>query len=62
VADLVTEVRQFFATGVPDRFLGIHGVERAIAARVELDVVEDEELGFRPEDRGVGETGALEIE
>ncbi len=47
VADLVAEVGHLVAAGVPDGFLGIDGVEGAVALGVELHVVEDEELGFR---------------
>ena len=58
VADLVAEVGHFIAAGVPDRLLGVDAVERAVALGVKLHVVEDEELRFRTEDRGVGEAGA----
>ena len=58
VADLVAEVRHFIAAGVPDGFLGIHAVEGAVALGIELHVVEDEELGFRPEHGRVGQPGA----
>ena len=49
VADFVAEVRHLVAAGVPDAFLGINGVERAVALGIELHVVEDEEFGFRAE-------------
>jgi len=61
VADFVAEVGHFLATGVPDGFLAVDGVEGAVGFVVEPHVIEDEELGFGPEDGGIGQAGALEI-
>jgi hypothetical protein len=61
MADFVAEVGHLVAAGVPDRLLAVHGVERAVAFAVELDVIEDEKLGFRTEDGGVRQTGGSQI-
>ena len=61
VPDFVAEVRHFVAAAVPDAFLAVNGVERAIALGVELDVVEDEEFGFRTEEGLVADAGGDEI-
>ena len=45
--------------GVPDALVGVDEVEAVVAALVEADVVEDEELGLRPEVGGVGDAGRL---
>ena len=47
------------APGVPAAFFGIDEVEPGVLVLIEADVVEDEELGFGAEERGVGETGVL---
>ena len=59
--DFVTEVGHLFPTGIPDSFFGINRVERAVALGIELNIVEDEEFGFRTENRGIGDAGALQI-
>ena len=61
VPDFVAEVRHFITAAVPDAFLAVNGVERAIALGVELDVVENEKFGFRTEEGLVAEAGGDEI-
>ncbi|MCY1235187.1 hypothetical protein D9M72_477940 [compost metagenome] len=59
---LVAQVSAFFfAAGVPVRFFGVDLVEAALRRGLVLDVVEDEELGFRREERGVGDAGGREV-
>ena len=63
VADFVAEIRLTATAlaGVPDRFLGINGVERAVAFGIKLNAVEDEKFGFGAEHGGVGDAGAFQI-
>ena len=56
--NLVSQVGHFVAARVPNRFFGIDTVESPVGFRVELDVIENKELGFRSENRRVGQPGA----
>ncbi len=60
-ANLVTEIRKFFAPAVPMAFRAVDEMEGGIAGVAVADFVENEELGFRSEEGGVGDAGALEI-
>ena len=61
VPDLVSGVGHFLFAAIPDPFLGINAVEGAVGLAVELHVVEDEELRFRPHESRVGQAGADEV-
>ena len=61
VPDLVAQVGHLVPARVPNRFLRIDAVKGAVALRVKLHVVEDEELGFRAEDGRVSDAGAGQI-
>jgi hypothetical protein len=60
-ANLVAEVWKFFAAAVPMSFRAVDEMEGRIAAVAVTDLVEDKELRFRPEERGVRDAGALQI-
>ncbi len=61
VSRLVPEVRAFHATRVPAPLHRVDVVVAFVLVLVEADVIEDEELGFRPEIGGVREPQALYI-
>src|SRR6266487_7108627 len=61
VPDFVAQIGHLVPPGVPNPFLRINRVERAVALGVELDAVEDEKLRFRTEHRAVGDAGGLEV-
>ncbi len=60
-ANLVTEIREFFAPAVPMAFRAVDEMEGRVAGVAEADFVENEELGFRSEGSRVGDAGALQI-
>src|SRR5690349_20505344 len=47
----------FLASGVPASFFRVDEIKAVILFLVEADVVEDEELGFGPEVRSIGQSG-----
>ena len=59
--NLVAGVGHLVFARVPDRFLRINAVEGPVALAVELHVVEDEELGFRPHVGRVSHTRADQV-
>jgi len=61
VADFVAEIGHLVAARVPDAFVRINAVERAVAFGIELHVVEDEKFGFRTKEGLVPNAGGDEI-
>ncbi len=61
VAGLITEVRAFLFSRVPDTGLRIDVVEAVVDALVESNVIENEKLRLGPEIDGVANAGCLEI-
>ena len=51
----------FLAARIPAAFLGVDEVKPGVLILIEADVVEDEELGFGAEIRGVGDAAVLQI-
>jgi hypothetical protein len=61
-AGLVAEVAAGLLPGrVPGALDRVHEVRRLVGAVLEAHVVEDEELGLRAEERGVGHAGGLQV-
>ena len=50
------------AAGIPAAFFGVDEVEAGVLVLVEADVVEDEELGFGAEVRGIADAAVLQIQ
>ena len=61
MANLVTQVGHLIASGVPNRLFAIDAVKGAIRFVIELHIVEDEELGLRPEEGRVRDSGAGQV-
>ena len=61
VAGLEAQVRPLVLAGVPDSLDRVDVVEALVRVLVEADVVEDEELGLRPEVGGVGDPGRHQV-
>ena len=66
VPQLVAEVRahafaEIVSAAIPLAFFAIEEVVAGVGRLVEADVVEDEELGFRTDEAGVGDAGALQV-
>jgi hypothetical protein len=55
VADFVAEVGHFITARVPDAFLAVNGVERAVGLGIKLDIVKDEKFRLGPDKRLVGD-------
>ena len=61
VARPVAEI-VLLAAGIPAALFGIDEVEAGVRVLIEADVVEDEELGFGAEERGVADAGVLQVQ
>ena len=61
VAGLVAQIGLLIPAGVPPPLLGVDVVEAGVLVLIEADVVEDEELRLRPEERRVAEADGRQV-
>ncbi|OQB29467.1 MAG: hypothetical protein BWY09_03057 [Candidatus Hydrogenedentes bacterium ADurb.Bin179] len=61
VPQFVTEIGLFGPSAVPDGLFAVNKVITALRLVVETDFIENEELRFRPHERGIGQAGRDEI-